>query len=122
MFQGDYAATAGSMPDGAYEAQDSLCPSGWHLPANSGDDSFYNLFQVYPAKSATNVDTVLLSAPLGFLRSGFYLSYRSSYGYYWSRTTSSSTGGYGLYFRSAYLNPQYSFDRGNGFSVRCLAH
>ena len=41
-------------------------------------------------------------------------------GYYWSSSLYSSTLGRNLYFGSGYVNPQFNFNRYNGFSVRAV--
>ena len=48
--------------------------------------------------------------------------YQSNYSYYWSRRLDTTTGGgHLLYFDSNYVRPQYSYSRGHGYSLRCLA-
>ena len=69
-------------------------------------------------------DFGLLSSPLSYVRSGYYdwystgLSYRGSYGCYWSLRSANTTASYYLRFNSSYLYPQYGDRRGNGFAVR----
>ena len=45
---------------------------------------------------------------------------QSSLGYYWSRRLANATGGHYLTFASGYVNPQYSYYRGDGIPLRCL--
>ena len=103
-----------------------------HLPAYSGEGSYINLLQPYSNRSGnkdslTQGDTVLLLPPLSFLRSGHYnydsgsLGSRGSYGRYWSGRFYSRVYSYGLDFNSTNLSPQNGYNRGSGFTVRCLA-
>ena len=130
-------------------ATDSICPSGWRLPTdisttslnanNIKQSEFSNLLYSYgimvgnnPSGSYgnegfTNADTPLLSFPLSFLRSGYYLysngglGGRGSRGTFWSSFASSPAHSRSLYFGSTYLSPQNDYNKGNGFAVRCVA-
>ena len=113
-------------------ASDSICPKGWRLPGSSGEDSYSELFQKYTSHSAwdtipANADTAVQINPLNFLRSGYYnydsgsLNYRTSRGYYWSGHYYSITNSHLLDFYSTRLYPQVGYDRGYGYSLRCLA-
>jgi len=44
-----------------------------------------------------------------------------SVGVYWSRTASSSTHAYHLFFSSSNVRPAYTDHRYRGFSIRCVA-
>ena len=59
-----------------------------------------------------------------FPASGYYdgttLSYRGSYGLYWSSSFYSASHAYGLYFYSSYVNPASNSIRRYGFSVRAV--
>ena len=128
-----YAATAGtgntSVTSG--DVPDSICPYGWRLPSYSGTGSFNTLISTYISRSGNNsfqhADTALLLAPLSLVRGGYYfyyngnLNHQSSYGYYWSRRLATATPGNYLDFYSGYVYPQYSYYRGIGFALRCLA-
>ena len=75
----------------------------------------------------TQGDTILQFAPLGFTRTGNYdwysaaLNGRGSVGRLWSRRSYSTTDSYVLNFRSTYVGPRGSLNRGDGYSLRCLA-
>jgi len=56
----------------------------------------------------------------GFIENGS-LKYIGSFGYYWSRTTSSNTGTYDLFFYSSNVDPTDLNARYNGYSIRCVA-
>ena len=109
-------------------ASDSICPKGWRLPGYSGSGSWYDLVRKYNNGTGNSApkDTFLQISPLSFFRSGRYyyvsgaLYYRTSIGDYWSGRFYSRTNSYNLDFGSTYLYPQHEFDRGYGFSLRCL--
>ncbi len=108
-------------------AQNSICPKGWHLPIgsdSSSNDDFKTLNTLYNSGS-TSTDQGLFNSPLYFSRAGYVNSgslYDSGYGgHVWSSSVFSSSYAYDLYFRSGYVRPQGSYDRGLGFSVRCVA-
>ena len=132
------SSTAGSdygLTTNGNVAKDSICPRGWQLPTYDTTDpkSYYNLIiRVYGGTYRANIsgslaDSILLSQPLSFLRSGYYnwqaasRNYRGSNGYYWESRISSVASAGSLYFNSSLLNPRSSSDRGYGFSVRCVA-
>ena len=72
-------------------------------------------------------NTSLTLAPLSLVRGGNYrydsgtLYNQSSYGRYWSQRLNNDVYGYFLYFNSGLVGPQFSSDRGHGFTLRCLA-
>ncbi|MBQ3430570.1 hypothetical protein IJG20_00485, partial [Candidatus Saccharibacteria bacterium] len=113
-------------------ATDSICPKGWQLPTYSGDKSFNNLFvngdlSYGMSNSGSTRDYGLLSAPLSYVRSGYYywsstgLNNRGSVGDYWSLRSSNTTLSSSLNFSSSSLNPQDYSRRGYGFAVRCVS-
>ncbi|MBQ6570732.1 hypothetical protein IJI02_00065 [Candidatus Saccharibacteria bacterium] len=116
-------------------AKDSICPRGWQLPTYDTTDpkSYYNLIiRVYGGTYRANIsgslaDSILLSQPLSFLRSGNYYwqtasrNDRGSNGFYWESRILSVSNANSLNFYSSYLNPQSSNTRGYGFSVRCVS-
>ena len=116
-------------------AKDSICPRGWQLPTYDTTDpkSYYNLIvRVYGDTYRANIsgslaDSILLSQPLSFLRSGLYYWQtasrysRGSFGYYWESRLYSVAYANLLYFNSSRLSPQSYDYRGYGFSVRCVA-
>lgn len=129
------AATLGSgtkvTTDGD-NATDSICPKGWKLPYNTGDDSFSNLLGTYglPNANANNVPAKanqLANFPLNFMRtSNYYYSdgwvyYRTTHGYWWSATRSSSMTAHLLRTSTSYVHPQSNDDYSYGFAVRCVA-
>ena len=54
-------------------------------------------------------------------RNGTTVDYAGSYGFYWSSSAYSATHAYSLCFGSGYVNPQDSYGRYNGYSVRLVS-
>ena len=75
----------------------------------------------------TSNDNGIQRAPLSFVRGGYYnysngiLDLRGSDGFYWETRVNSGAIAYHLDFYSTNLRPQYSSNKGYGFSLRCLA-
>ncbi len=128
-----YTATAGSgtysMDKDGTNAPSSICPRGWRLPQNDGNNSYNNLlFTSYGIQSDEVSSTKMRSSPLDF---SFASYYRCDYGRvahithgngdYWSSTVESSDYAYLLYFGSSNVAPQSRGDRADGLSVRCVA-
>jgi hypothetical protein len=67
-------------------------------------------------KSKTNSRTLFF--PCSGSGNGLSWSYRGSLGHYWSSSLYSATYGLYLYFSSGGVNPQNSYYRFYGFSVR----
>ena len=128
-----YAATAGTgtHTHTMIEAESSICPKGWRLPKNSGQNSFHNLVStVYGLDEWTEENlAAVVSAPLNFTYSGYFPSPDGSSfvvysqeesGHYWT-----SSGG--PYNTDAYKYATWSFwpdgydQVGYGYSVRCVA-
>jgi uncharacterized protein (TIGR02145 family) len=128
----------------------SICPTGWHLPkggnkSNEANNEFWSLIvtginggtnpanydsstQPYYTGSPEGSDAsnALRAYPNNFVYSGYVLSgsvtYRGSYGYYWSSTAYSSNYAYYLYFRSSLVYPGTGGNsKYNGGTIRCLA-
>ncbi len=141
------AATAGTCTEttaNGTNVSSSICPKGWKLPtattsnANAQSSNnwktgdFYALATAYGANLASNyyesAGTFYNNAGPGttpnFLLTGYYysgsLNYGGSDGYYWSRTSISSTSAYYLYFYSGYVNSANYYYRQIGMAVRCV--
>ena len=71
-------------------------------------------------------DAGIQAAPLSFLRGGAYLYSsgnlynRGSNGRYWESRVNSDTHGNDSLFLSTTLYPQYTGNKGYGFSLRCI--
>ena len=113
-------------------ASDSICPKGWRLPGNEGDESWYGLVKFYANRSGSvgaadgpdrHYDIFVQIHPLVLTHSGLYnyshgtLDSRDFSGGYWSSETKPSF----FYFNSALLNPQRGLTLGTGRTLRCLA-
>ena len=68
----------------------------------------------------SNINQRVLYIPAAGLGYGTSLDYLGSNGYYWSSSFLSSAFAYGLDFNSGAINPQNSFSRFFGFSVRAV--
>ena len=131
-----YAATAGSGTSAQTntEAEYSICPSGWKLPANytiSTTKSYGSMTNAYGlttngANNSTNNTSTFEAFPLSFARTGEYVSGSpygvGTYGYYWSSTaTSDATYAYFLLYSTSYTYPQNNNVKYYGLPVRCVA-
>ena len=111
--------------------QNSICPKGWRLPTISNvpyttvnsTSEFGRLNQLYNGGGST--DPKLISAPLWFVRSGYFdsgsLSNPGSTAYYWSSTVYSSGNAYYLAFTATGVYPANVSNKLSGRSVRCVA-
>ena len=127
-----------------------ICPTGWTLPEGGNKtnieaekNNFYKLglslglsapanysSSSYPSwtgsPEGSNASIAFRTYPNNFLYSGNVLgssvSYRGSYGSYWSKSAHSSYSAYGLGFGSSNVYPSGSLGtKFYGYSVRCLA-
>ena len=131
-----YAATAGSGTSSQTntEAEYSICPSGWKLPANytiSNTKSYGSMTDAYGlttngANNSTNNISAFEAFPLSFARTGLYYSGSpnnvGTYGTYWSSTAhSDATYAYYLVYGASNTYPQHYDYKKFGFTVRCVA-
>ena len=135
-----YAATAGTGTKSLTEteAESSICPKGWRLPARIGlytPKNFANLIHtVYMMRNTSSYDSAenLRSAPFNFLHSGIYngssMQSQGSYGYVWAGAPVEATGeeeydglnAEGFSIRFVGFDMQSSF-KTSGLSVRCVS-
>ena len=112
---------------------------GWTLPENEGNKSgLYNnsYGNLLYKEGVINTETgggyttggfqKLSSPPLSFVRGGYHgtgagAPGRGSAGDYWSRLAVDASYSRHLYFTSGSVNPQFSFDKPYGLSLRCVA-
>ena len=115
------AATAGTNPSSG-DASASICPKGWKLPKNSGDYSWYYLYNTGYSGNQANFRTAT-NTGTGYW-SGYYyagsLGNAGSDGAWWSRTAFSGNGAYYLSTDSSSVGPQNTNAKFTGFSVRCV--
>ncbi|MBR3323763.1 hypothetical protein IKG16_02670, partial [Candidatus Saccharibacteria bacterium] len=110
----------------------SICPKGWTLPNGDnqsvnkswarlfGSDVGYN----YTAGSQFVNNTNVLGFALYYGHWHWDSAseiYQGHSGYFWSGTPSSEAGVYRLGYDSGGINPRGDNDKGNGFSIRCVA-
>ncbi len=121
-FYGFSAATAGTSNTEGEVSPNSICPSHWKLPSNSGSDSWYNLLTTaYNISSGRNT----LNVPISLLMNGYYngsaIGEVNVSGSYWSDTwLNGKTAPQCLVIESNQLYPQYT-SLNNGYSIRCVA-
>ncbi len=100
-----------------------VCPKGFTLPTSS---DYSSLTTTYNITNSYTGSTKLRQSPLDFVYTGYYsylngsLANVGSLGRYWSRTALSGSDAYHLYFSSSVVRPQYNYNRGNGFALRCV--
>ena len=65
--------------------------------------------------------------PLSYILSGYYnwgtgyMGGQDSSGYWWSTTAGSDSSAYSLSMHSSDLNPQYNYNKADGFTLRCVS-
>ncbi len=113
----------------AYDAAHAILGGSWRMPTDAEfkelydntDSEWTTLNGVAGRKFMKKSDhSVFIFFPAAGFYDGTTLKYSGSDGYYWSSSWSSSFYGYGLYFISGYVDPQYYNDRYFGFSVRAV--
>ena len=123
------AALTGNIPtNGTYDAARHNMGAPWRMPTVGEFQELYN----YCTTEWTDEDGVsgmlftsrnngnVLFFPASGYRNGTSLSYRGTYGLYWSASLHSQTDGYYLLFSSGGVNPAGNRYRFNGFSVRAV--
>ena len=126
-----YTATAGngtySMSTQNTSTTGDICPKGWHLPTGgTATDTNFKVLNNAINSGSISSPSGLMAAPANFVYSGYVgvssVSYRGSYGYYWSSTADSSMYAYGVRLLSTDVYPGTGgASKYNGFSVRCVA-
>ena len=119
-----YTATAGTgtyaLSTQGQNTTVSICPKGWRLPTNGNSNSeFQALYNNYNSSSTLRSNPVNLTLS-GYVRSSSRYG-QGSNGYYWSSTVNSSDHAYFLYLSASYVSPAGANNKGDGFSVRCIA-
>ena len=139
-----YSATAGNSENSKHTDGiiGDICPTGWHLPTGTGSGEFAllsNSLGGYQsagvAQNMTTTTTPTAAAmnsrvrqyPNNYLLSGYVmgatLGGRSTYGYYWSASSSGTTSTYALYYDGSNFQPgTASYGREYGWAVRCIAN
>jgi uncharacterized protein (TIGR02145 family) len=132
-WSGSVADSGSWYKDGAKNIENDPCPTGFRVPTiDEWKDVLANNEKEYVGDSwtsrATNYDTGLKLGESLFLPAAGYryhlrggaLGNRGYYGYYWSSSELSSINAWYLSFDSSSANAS-SYDRRDGFSVRCVA-
>ena len=121
-----YAASA-STGDASYD----ICPANWHMPTGGASGEYQSLCNAVYGGECTNSTSMtgtspnslqyVLSTPLSGYYGGSQATGHGSYGNFWSSTRSIDNDMYSLHVDSSSVNPQSSYGRSGGFSVRCVA-
>jgi uncharacterized protein (TIGR02145 family) len=123
-------AANGSWADGS-KMTDDPCPTGFRVPTGAQWDgvvanntktnvgTFSNSATNYSAGKKFGDNLMLPAAGIRYYLNGGRIS-TGLEGNYWTSTELSSTGAFGLYFRSAGAGTDY-YNRPFGLSVRCIA-
>ena len=132
------AATANSslgMVNDGDIALDSICPSGWMLPATDTTEnkSLYSLvISTYGGRivssGGTHADVIALYPPISLIRGGYYspsttlITNPGVDGYYWGPQNQSNIHAYlSLFASNKVLKPDIDINRGAGSSIRCVS-
>ena len=115
------------------DAPDSICPYGWRLPRYKDDGSYHNLMTNIYQPNGANKDTMILSVPLNFTRSGRYYTNsntllssdnirdQATIGVYWLSKINGKGRAYDIAFESTRLRFDDNSNDSRGWSLRCLA-
>ena len=116
----------------------SICPKGWTLPVNGGDNDTtpkswrHLLAKTIPNAPITTGPQLISNSILGFTKYYGQWGYwrasedsQGSYGLFWSGTPSTEYQAYRIVYSSLdiyqyYINPQNSYEKGHGASIRCV--
>ena len=106
----------------------SICPAGWQLPVNGPETTNKSWAKLLDTYSITTGAQLISNSTLGVTKYyGYWRWYsaseynQGSYGNFWSGTPSAETNAYYLRYNSGGVDPQDYNDKGNGFSIRCVA-
>lgn len=103
-------------------ATSSICPYGWHMPSSNTGGEYAALYSAYSSASPSQYTAFRTAFHLPL--SGYYYDgsadYQGSRGRFWSVTRYSNNRMYFLYADTSDINPSYSLNRSNGYSVRCV--
>jgi hypothetical protein len=111
-----YTATAGN---GLYSrssgsATGDICPSGWRLPTGGSSGDY----------SALTKKGTVTNFPFNFINSGDFNNKvpggRGTFGRWWSSTATNNNAAYRLGISSTGATPTGSWNKWDGFAVRCI--
>ena len=102
----------------------NICPLGWRLPTVEPTTGEFTLLNNEINGGLANTDAGLRTNSL-FMRGGRFSSGGflevGTVGRYWSSTVSSTANAHLLYLAAALVSPAGSFNKGQGFAIRCVA-
>ena len=128
-----YASGAGvNVPDTITDAPIDICPANWRMPTGGSSGEYQSLCTTLNGGTAcTNgmdmagTGTNSLQYNLDLPLSGYFWNSSqgnvASYGYWWSSTYYSGNLMYCLRVNSGQVWPMGDYDRGDGFTMRCVA-
>ena len=97
------------------------CPEGWRLPTKAEYSNFSTTTFTWDATNSGRTYNGNWFPAAGYrLSDDGSMSNVGSYGNYWSASPFSENYGYYLNVGSGSVYPAYSYNRANGFSVRCV--
>lgn len=109
-------------------ATESICPKGWRMPTGNTSGEYSALANaIYGSTSSTSDATAYANyrAALHLPLSGYFYSGsaydQGSNGRWWSSTRDVNYLMYTLNASTSTINPAYSSNRRNGYSLRCVA-
>ena len=123
------AALTGNIPtNGTYDAARHNMGAPCRMPTvgefqelnNNCDSEWTDEDGVAGCRFTSRINGNSIFFPASGNRSGTGLNSRGSYGHFWSSSLNSQTDGCRLRFNSTGVNPAYSSNRFNGFSVRAV--
>jgi uncharacterized protein (TIGR02145 family) len=125
---GSYCYDKDAVPADVNDVTEDICPAGWRMPTGGADTvstdgkgEYQALYRAY-SREYTNFRTALSTPLSGYFHNGASFYNQGFIGHFWSSTrcVDVSSDMYDLYMHTSSVYPQYSNNRNNGYSVRCL--
>ena len=106
-------------------ATSDLCPAGWRLPTGDTTGEFQALYNLTDYNTNAKMRASIADGGAAFALAGYFNSStptsQGSYGYYWSSIRYYGSSMYHLSLDTFSVYPTGSYDRYNGYAVRCIA-
>ena len=120
------AASAGTICTSTNYSNASydLCPAGWRLPTGNTGGEFATLYANASYNTPSKMRASVANGGAAFaIAGGFYTNTPSTQGSisrYWSSTCFNPVSMYDLYVGTSYVEPDNSYTRSYGYSIRCI--
>ena len=120
-----YAASAGTISgsNNSSNASYDICPAGWRLPTGGSSGEFQALYAEYNSNALMRAS--IENSGAAFALAGYFYNAapanQGSYGYYWSSTRYDDAYMYSLVPNTSNVYPAFSYGRGRGHAIRCVA-